>query len=102
MNCAKSGECFWKTSEAVDWIEETAVAISSHTIQIQLHFLNGVDCWLIEVIVRTVQSDGVAEEINCVFVDVVMFEYIFRRLRPNIHFIPCRRVVYINTLNILI
>jgi len=57
MDSTESREAFWKTTESIDWIKEWTVTVSSLRIEIQLHFLDGVDCRLKKICVLVLESN---------------------------------------------
>ena len=49
MDGAQTTECLWKSTKTVDWVKEATGSVLAVTVEIELHLLDGVDCWLVQV-----------------------------------------------------
>lgn len=66
MDGAVSSEALGNTPKPIDWIEEGVVSISADGVKVELDLADALDCWLFEVVVIVVESDGMTNEINSV------------------------------------
>jgi len=67
VNGAKAGETFWETSETVDGIEERRVSIFTERFDVKLHLLDSLKAGAHAVVIVSLEGDGVAKEVNSVF-----------------------------------
>lgn len=77
MNCTKSWEGLWKSTNTIDWVKEWTVTISSLGVKIKLHLLYCVNCWLAKICILVMKGHSMAQEINCILVDTIFGENIF-------------------------
>lgn len=102
MNCAKSWEGLWKTSNTINWIQEWTVTISSLWWKIQLHLLYSVGSWLNEISVLILQCDCMTQEINGLLANSKVIENILHWSLLNIYTIPCFIIIKIDRIDIFV
>lgn len=76
MDGAQSRKGLWQATQTIDWVQEATITVLSNRLQVQLHFSNDAQSWLIKVRVRVFKGYGVAEEVNRVFCKPVVFVHV--------------------------
>lgn len=96
MDSAKSTECLGQSTKTIDWVQEATGSVLAVTLKIKLHLFDRVDSWLVKISIRILQCNCVTQEIDSVFVKVVVLENVLHGCLMDVEVVPSLRVIEVD------